>query len=86
MRRLPEDYTSHVYLNEDFEGGNFFFADDMQGSNPVPIQPTCGRMLAYSSGFENLHGVTAVRGSVSLHHHKSSESMPLISAFLQPQG
>lgn len=61
VRRLPEDYTAHLYLNEDIEGGAFFFTPDMSGRIRTRIQPTCGRMVAYSSGFENLHGVEALK-------------------------
>ena len=29
--------------------------------NKTIVQPTCGRLLAYSSGRENVHGVTGLR-------------------------
>ncbi|XP_032679224.1 prolyl 3-hydroxylase 1-like isoform X2 [Odontomachus brunneus] len=56
------DYSAILYLNDDFDGGEFFFVDDrkerrVQGT----VQPRCGRMVAFSAGGENLHGVRAVR-------------------------
>jgi len=71
VRRLPVDFTSHLYLNENFEGGDFFFVDGEDGGDRpeqagddvgvrTVVQPTCGRMLAYSSGLENQHGVTGL--------------------------
>lgn len=61
VRRLPIDITSHLYLNEDFEGGDFFFMKENGEEQEKIIQPSCGRMIAYSSGGENLHGVNGVR-------------------------
>lgn len=57
------DYSAILYLNDDFHGGEFFFVDDrerrrVQGT----VRPKCGRMVAFSAGGENLHGVQAVRG------------------------
>lgn len=56
------DYSAILYLNDDFDGGEFFFVDDrkerrVQGT----VQPRCGRLVAFSAGGENLHGVRAVR-------------------------
>lgn len=67
VRRLPEDYTSHLYLNDNFDGGDFFFTNDPSDTffqtvneGRVLVKPKCGVSLAYSSGFENLHGVTGI--------------------------
>ena len=48
------------------EGGRFFFTDSLEdekgeSAEAEVIEPTCGRMLAYSSGFENIHGVTGLK-------------------------
>jgi predicted 2-oxoglutarate/Fe(II)-dependent dioxygenase YbiX len=67
LRRLPADVTAHMYLNEDFEGGDFFFTDSESGTNREVFQATCGRVLAYSSGYENMHGVTAVKSGKRCH-------------------
>lgn len=50
------EWTALLYLNGDFEGGEFFFAND----DMVPVidvKPKCGRMVFLSSGAENIHGV-----------------------------
>ncbi|XP_044752189.1 prolyl 3-hydroxylase 1-like [Coccinella septempunctata] len=56
------DFSAIIYLNDDFLGGEFFFSSNM---NPDSIQssvhPRCGKMVAFSSGGENLHGVKAVQ-------------------------
>lgn len=68
VRRLPQDITAHMYLNEDFVGGDFFFTPDATGRVVEKvIQPTCGRILGYSSGFENMHGVTALKSGQRCH-------------------
>ncbi|XP_013772511.1 prolyl 3-hydroxylase 1-like [Limulus polyphemus] len=53
------DYSAIVYLNDDFDGGEFIFAKDKE-TVQAKIQPTCGRMVGFSAGVENLHGVEAV--------------------------
>ncbi|KAL3282722.1 hypothetical protein HHI36_005893 [Cryptolaemus montrouzieri] len=56
------DYSAIIYLNSDFKGGEFFFSSNMSLSSiQSSVSPTCGRMLAFSSGRENLHGVKAVQ-------------------------
>ncbi|CAG9759257.1 unnamed protein product [Ceutorhynchus assimilis] len=56
------DYSTILYLNDDFDGGEFVFASDSKGRHiQSTITPKCGRMVAFSSGKENLHGVKAVR-------------------------
>lgn len=51
-----------MYLNEDFDGGEFFFVENTKRRRVQSIvQPRCGRMVAFSAGGENLHGVQGVR-------------------------
>ncbi|XP_066983028.1 prolyl 3-hydroxylase 1-like [Macrobrachium rosenbergii] len=55
------DYSAILYLNEDFEGGEFIFTKDRTGASyEGMVQPKCGRMVAFSAGPENLHGVLPV--------------------------
>ncbi|KAG7199780.1 hypothetical protein KM043_000443 [Ampulex compressa] len=55
------DYSAILYLNDDFEGGEFFFAERGKGRQAeATISPRCGRVVAFSAGGENLHGVRAV--------------------------
>ncbi|KAF4533425.1 hypothetical protein B566_EDAN001150 [Ephemera danica] len=58
-------YSAILYLNDDFEGGEFIFASDIKAANIQSlVQPKCGRLVGFSSGKENLHGVKGVlRGS-----------------------
>lgn len=61
--------ASILYLNDDFDGGEFYFANRRQGDGVsgdadvvdtlVPVQP--GRMIYFTSGAENLHGALPVR-------------------------
>lgn len=53
------DYSAIVYLNENFEGGDFIFARNKE-TIQASVRPKCGRMVAFSAGKENLHGVLAV--------------------------
>ena len=55
------DYSSLVYLNDEFEGGEFFFADRHTLKPAVRVNTNkCGRMVGFSAGEENLHGVLPV--------------------------
>ena len=55
------DYSSLVYLSEEFEGGDFFFADRQSYKPAVQVSTNrCGRMVGFSAGEENLHGVMPV--------------------------
>ena len=55
------DYSSLVYLSEEFEGGDFFFADRQSYKPAVQVSTNqCGRMVGFSAGEENLHGVLPV--------------------------
>lgn len=58
------DYSALLYLNGDFSGGQFIFADH-DGKIQARVTPKCGRMVAFrSKGVENLHGVLGVKSGV----------------------
>ena len=46
-----------LYLNDDFEGGDFFFAHNNK-TVQKKVRPKCGRVAAFMSG--DYHGVQAV--------------------------
>ncbi|KAM4015403.1 prolyl 3-hydroxylase 1 [Anomaloglossus baeobatrachus] len=54
------DYSAILYLNGDFEGGHFYFTELDAKTITAEIKPECGRMVGFSSGAENPHGVKAV--------------------------
>jgi leucine proline-enriched proteoglycan (leprecan) len=55
------DYSAVLYLNNGFEGGEFFFAHSTTNLSPEEkVNPKCGRLVAFSAGKENMHGVLAV--------------------------
>ncbi|XP_078367038.1 prolyl 3-hydroxylase 1-like isoform X2 [Oculina patagonica] len=54
------DYSALLYLNGDFKGGEFLFANP-DDSIQAKLKPECGRAVAFSAGLENLHGVAGVR-------------------------
>ncbi|KAI1889284.1 hypothetical protein AGOR_G00177580 [Albula goreensis] len=54
------DYSALLYLNGDFEGGEFIFTEMDAKTITASIKPKCGRMVGFSSGGENPHGVRAV--------------------------
>ncbi|XP_042888710.1 prolyl 3-hydroxylase 1-like isoform X2 [Penaeus japonicus] len=55
------DYSAILYLNQEFEGGEFIFTHDRTGSSyESKIKPRCGRMVGFSAGPENPHGVLPV--------------------------
>jgi len=71
--------TTILYLNghgSDFEGGKFRFADDKiamnqalggpEGGNWSAVQPIAGRIVAFTSGQENVHHVEPVTKGVRL--------------------
>ena len=50
-----------LYFNGDFEGGDFFFAKSVTDLTPdIRVKPRCGRLVGFSAGQENLHGVLGV--------------------------
>ncbi|XP_061539961.1 prolyl 3-hydroxylase 2 [Phycodurus eques] len=54
------DYSALLYLNGDFEGGEFIFTQMDAKTVTATVKPKCGRVVAFSSGGENPHGVKAV--------------------------
>jgi predicted 2-oxoglutarate/Fe(II)-dependent dioxygenase YbiX len=50
------DYGSVVYLNDDYEGGEFFFQ-----RSRLMIKPKKGMLLAFPGGHTHEHGVAKVR-------------------------
>lgn len=55
------DYSALLYLNEDFDGGEFIFAN-YDGKIQARLRPKCGRLVSFrSNGLENLHGVLGVK-------------------------
>ncbi|KAJ6655482.1 hypothetical protein lerEdw1_005060 [Lerista edwardsae] len=54
------DYSALLYMNSDFEGGEFIFTEMDAKTVTASIKPRCGRMISFSSGGENPHGVKAV--------------------------
>lgn len=54
------DYSALLYLNGDFTGGEFLFAN-FDDSVQAKLKPECGRAVAFSAGLENLHGVAGIR-------------------------
>uniref|UniRef100_T1JC44 procollagen-proline 3-dioxygenase n=1 Tax=Strigamia maritima TaxID=126957 RepID=T1JC44_STRMM len=54
------DYSAVIYLNDDFQGGDFIFAKDKNSIQVAVVKPKCGRLVGFSAGFENLHGVQAI--------------------------
>ncbi|CAG2062324.1 unnamed protein product [Timema podura] len=51
-----------LYLNENFEGGEFFFSSDEAAKHIQSlVKPKCGRLVGFSAGSENLHGVFGVQ-------------------------
>ncbi|XP_023404832.2 prolyl 3-hydroxylase 3 [Loxodonta africana] len=54
------DYSGILYLNDDFQGGNLFFTEPNALTVTAQVRPRCGRLVAFSSGGENPHGVWAV--------------------------
>ena len=51
-------HSSILFLNTDVEGGAFFFQD---GPARTLVTPRCGRVVLFTAGVENVHGVEAVR-------------------------
>ncbi|XP_051551270.1 prolyl 3-hydroxylase 2-like [Myxocyprinus asiaticus] len=54
------DYSALLYLNGDFNGGEFIFTEMDGKTVTASVKPRCGRMVGFSSGGENPHGVRAV--------------------------
>lgn len=54
------DYSAILYLNGDFDGGEFIFTDSTARRVRVNLIPKCGRMVSFSAGVDSLHGVKPV--------------------------
>uniref|UniRef100_A0A671N711 procollagen-proline 3-dioxygenase n=1 Tax=Sinocyclocheilus anshuiensis TaxID=1608454 RepID=A0A671N711_9TELE len=54
------DYSALLYLNGNFDGGEFIFTEMDAKTVTASVKPRCGRMVGFSSGGENPHGVRAV--------------------------
>ncbi|CAL1607651.1 unnamed protein product [Knipowitschia caucasica] len=54
------DYSAILYLNDDFEGGDFIFTELDGKTVTAEVRPRCGRVVGFGSGRENPHGVRAV--------------------------
>lgn len=69
--------ASILYLNDEFDGGEFYFANRHAGDGDdvvdtlVPVQP--GRMMYFTSGVENLHGALPVRRRIKKDHQQKAE-------------
>ncbi|XP_025050656.1 prolyl 3-hydroxylase 3 isoform X1 [Alligator sinensis] len=57
---MYRDYSGILYLNDDFKGGELFFTELNAVTVTAQVRPKCGRLVAFSSGGENPHGVWAV--------------------------
>ncbi|XP_018422862.1 PREDICTED: prolyl 3-hydroxylase 3 [Nanorana parkeri] len=57
---IHRDYSAMLYLNDDFQGGDLFFTELDGTTVTAEVRPQCGRLVMYSSGGENAHGVRAV--------------------------
>ncbi|CAM4731552.1 unnamed protein product [Leuciscus chuanchicus] len=55
-----QGYSAVLYLNDDFEGGDFIFTEPDAKTVSALVKPRCGRVVGFRAGQENLHGVTAV--------------------------
>nr|XP_026691137.1 leprecan protein isoform X3 [Ciona intestinalis] len=54
------DYSAILYLNDEFEGGEFIMTDATARRVKVQVRPKCGRLVSFSAGKECLHGVKPV--------------------------
>ena len=58
------EYSGVLYLNEDVEGGEIFFADSTGKYAMVGATPKCGRLVGFCAGLECLHGVKKLKAGV----------------------
>uniref|UniRef100_A0A8C6KHM9 procollagen-proline 3-dioxygenase n=1 Tax=Nothobranchius furzeri TaxID=105023 RepID=A0A8C6KHM9_NOTFU len=54
------DLSAILYLNDNFDGGEAFFTKRDAKTVTAQVKPSCGRLLGFSSGPVNPHGVRAV--------------------------
>jgi hypothetical protein len=52
-----KQYTSMLYLNEDFEGGELFFPQH----NNFSIKPKTGMLLVFSGDINHMHGIKQIQ-------------------------
>ncbi|CAN9513741.1 unnamed protein product [Ophioblennius macclurei] len=57
---IHRDLSAILYLNDNFEGGELFFTNRDAKTVTAQVKPGCGRLVGFSSGPVNPHGVTAV--------------------------
>ncbi|XP_039619721.1 prolyl 3-hydroxylase 1 [Polypterus senegalus] len=57
---IHRDLSAILYLNNDFEGGNLIFTARDGKTVTAEVSPHCGRLVAFTSGSQNPHGVRAV--------------------------
>ncbi|KAM6994601.1 prolyl 3-hydroxylase 3 [Tautogolabrus adspersus] len=54
------ELSAILYLNDNFDGGELFFTNRDAKTVTARVKPSCGRLVGFSSGPVNPHGVTAV--------------------------
>lgn len=54
---IQRDYSGIIYLNQEFDGGEFIFAYPNK-SEQTSVKPKCGRLVGFNAA--DLHGVKAV--------------------------
>ncbi|KAM6936405.1 prolyl 3-hydroxylase 3 [Lycodopsis pacificus] len=54
------DLSAILYLNDNFNGGDLFFTNRDARTITARVKPSCGRLVGFSSGPVNPHGVTAL--------------------------
>ncbi|XP_062419488.1 uncharacterized protein LOC134132185 [Pungitius pungitius] len=54
------DFSALLYLNGDFEGGEFIFTEMDAKTVTASVKPLCGRMVGFSSGGENHFGYLTI--------------------------
>ncbi|XP_056901903.1 prolyl 3-hydroxylase 3 isoform X1 [Takifugu flavidus] len=57
---IHRDLSAVLYLNDNFDGGDLFFTSRDAKTVTARVSPSCGRLVGFSSGPVNPHGVTAV--------------------------
>uniref|UniRef100_A0A3P9P9B2 procollagen-proline 3-dioxygenase n=1 Tax=Poecilia reticulata TaxID=8081 RepID=A0A3P9P9B2_POERE len=57
---IHRDLSAILYLNDNFDGGELFFTQRDAKTVTARVKPSCGRLVGFSSGPVNPHGVTAV--------------------------
>ncbi|XP_074509369.1 prolyl 3-hydroxylase 3 [Sebastes fasciatus] len=57
---IHRDMSAILYLNDNFDGGELFFTKRDAKTVTARVKPSCGRLVGFSSGPVNPHGVTAV--------------------------